>query len=141
MINQSVSAIVPTRRAFPDECDLRRLLDATCLFAQYECGSGFCFHPTGLVMTCAHCVVDDDESADASDFDYDEDDEADEKKRHNPETVEADALGTMKTLIFGSGLLVVAECISIDVYRDAAVLKVIYAHSDELEALRQQKES
>jgi hypothetical protein len=108
--------------------NITRLLDSCCVLGQYECGSGFCVDPIGLVMTCGHCVIDDDEQSD------DESDDGPSLKE--VEVIACAAIGKFKTLVFASGQLAVAKCVHVDVKRDAALLKIVYVHSDELESMR-----
>ncbi|KAI0203337.1 trypsin-like cysteine/serine peptidase domain-containing protein [Astrocystis sublimbata] len=72
-------------------------LDATLVFAQEEAGTAVCIAPTGLLLTCSHCVA---ETVD----------ELDKSKKH--------------WLIFRSGVAVKASCVAWDGTRDLALLQV-----------------
>ena len=72
---------------------------ATLLFAQYDAGTAVCTSPTGLLLTCAHCIADADED----------------------ET----GVGVKKWLLFASGHPVIARCVAWDPKRDLALLQII----------------
>jgi len=92
------------RAAFAEECREYQAsmgfnpFDATLIFAQAEAGSAVCVSGGGLVLTCAHCISEED----------------DEKK----------ALETTKRLVFSNGRIVSARCIRINFTADVALLQI-----------------
>ncbi|KAF1970249.1 hypothetical protein BU23DRAFT_213311 [Bimuria novae-zelandiae CBS 107.79] len=94
------------------ESHLAQALDATLVFVQEEAGTAVCISPTGLLLTCSHCVADDAASA------------LDTSIPH--------------WLIFATGVVVRAVCIAWDARRDLALLQITHAepptHSTVLEA-------
>lgn len=79
--------------------ELVKAVNATLVFAQEEAGTAICISPDGLIMTCSHCVADDEESA----------------------------LGSETWLVFAAGEVVRAECLAWDGIKDLALLRVIAA--------------
>ncbi|KAK0665219.1 trypsin-like cysteine/serine peptidase domain-containing protein [Cercophora samala] len=75
-------------------------VSATLVFAQQEAGTAVCIHPSGLLLTCAHCVADDETELD---------------------------LEKMHWLLFASGRAVSAKCLAWDSQRDLALLQVTAA--------------
>ncbi|KAF2447941.1 trypsin-like serine protease, partial [Karstenula rhodostoma CBS 690.94] len=77
---------------------LLRSLDATLVFAQEEAGTAVCISPSGLLLTCSHCIADD----------------------------AATALDPSNThwLIFATGVVVRATCVAWDPKRDLALLQI-----------------
>lgn len=91
-------------------------IQATLVFAQESAGTAVCISPRGLLLTCAHCIAqDEDEFA----------------------TLAAKAKGTKKGggrrggggiyLLFASGQIVRAECVAWDPRRDLALLQIVAA--------------
>ncbi|KAK4171607.1 trypsin-like cysteine/serine peptidase domain-containing protein [Triangularia setosa] len=72
-------------------------VSATLVFAQQEAGTAVCIHPSGLVLTCAHCVAENET-------------ELDLEKDH--------------WLLFTSGRAVSAKCVAWDPQRDLALLRI-----------------
>ncbi|KAK6511193.1 hypothetical protein TWF481_000114 [Arthrobotrys musiformis] len=85
------------------EPNLKHTLLSTLVFAQSEAGTAFCISPTGLLLTCSHCVSED------------------------PSELEQNST---KWLIFASGRVVQAKCIAYDHTRDLALLQIIAAEQD-----------
>jgi hypothetical protein len=73
---------------------------STLVFAQEEAGTAVCIDPSGLILTCAHCVS---------------------------ETGDDEQLRTPKWLIFASGQVIKATCSAYDSKRDLALLRVVAA--------------
>lgn len=80
---------------------LRDSIHATLVFAQEEAGTAVCISPSGLLLTCSHCVSDDEESA------------------PNPTAAH--------WLIFANGQVVKAVCVAWDGRRDLALLQITHA--------------
>lgn len=80
----------------------RGALDATLVFAQEEAGTAVCISPNGLVLTCSHCVAENEEELDNS---------------------------RLRWLVFRSGKAVAAKCVAWDPVRDLALLQVIEAQN------------
>ncbi|KAH8911525.1 trypsin-like serine protease [Coniochaeta sp. PMI_546] len=78
-------------------------VQATLVFAQEEAGTAVCVSPEGLLLTCAHCVAEDEE-------------------KPNPES--------LYWLLFASGQAVVARCVAWDQRRDLALLRVVAAQAE-----------
>ncbi|OIW28310.1 trypsin-like serine protease [Coniochaeta ligniaria NRRL 30616] len=76
---------------------------ATLVFAQEEAGTAVCVSPDGLLLTCAHCVAEDDAEPD-------------------PES--------LHWLLFASGQAVAARCVAWDERRDLALLRVVAAQAE-----------
>jgi hypothetical protein len=91
-----------TLSSLPDIC-LRTTLEASLIFAQHEAGTAVLIHPSGWVLTCAHCFGDSEEEY-----------KADSKKRW---------------LLFYTGDAVLVECRAWDSFRDLALLKIIAIES------------
>ncbi|KAF2667448.1 trypsin-like serine protease [Microthyrium microscopicum] len=70
---------------------------ATLAFAQVQAGTAVCISPTGLLLTCAHCLAE------------------------TPEEYDSDEV---HCLIFAAGILVQARCVSFDWKRDLALLQI-----------------
>lgn len=70
---------------------------ATLVFAQHEAGTAVCISPSGLVLTCAHCVA---------------------------ESTEEYAAAKPTWLLFSSGQVARAECVAWDQKRDLALLRI-----------------
>lgn len=83
--------------AFKNQADC---LASTLVFAQEEAGTAVCVSPTGLLLTCSHCVAETVE-----DFDS--------KQEH--------------WLLFASGLAVRTVCVAWDSRRDLALLRITAA--------------
>ncbi|GAB1314710.1 hypothetical protein MFIFM68171_04920 [Madurella fahalii] len=79
---------------------------ATLVFAQQEAGTAVCIHPSGLLLTCSHCVA---ETADELD------------------------LTAVHWLLFVSGTIVGARCVAWDARRDLALLRITAATTAEQE--------
>ncbi|EWC47911.1 hypothetical protein DRE_02793 [Drechslerella stenobrocha 248] len=79
-------------------------LAATLVFAQEEAGTAVCISPTGLLLTCAHCVAE-------SPADY--------------------SPNERKYLLFASGRAVSATCIAYDAKRDLALLRIAAAQQQQ----------
>jgi S1-C subfamily serine protease len=77
-------------------------VSSTLVFAQEEAGTAVCVSPSGLLLTCAHCVADDDEEP-------------------GPEA--------LHWLLFASGRTVAARCVAWDERRDLALLRVVAAQA------------
>ena len=90
-----------TRLRRTTETHLQDALDATLVFAQEEAGTAVCISPSGLLLTCSHCVADDEESA------------------LNPTATQ--------WLIFARGQVVKAVCVAWDGRRDLALLQITHA--------------
>jgi S1-C subfamily serine protease len=73
------------------------------VFAQEEAGTAVCVSSDGLLLTCAHCVAEDDEEPD-------------------PER--------LYWLLFASGQAVAARCVAWDKTRDLGLLRVVAAQSE-----------
>jgi S1-C subfamily serine protease len=73
---------------------------ATLVFAQHEAGTAVCISPSGVVLTCAHCVA---------------------------ESPEEYAAAKPTWLVFSSGQVVRAQCVAWDQKRDLALLRIISA--------------
>lgn len=80
---------------------LHPTLSATLVFAQEACGTAVCISPTGLLLTCSHCVADDAPSA------------LEPPSAH--------------WLVFATGRVVRAICVAWDERRDLALLQVTHA--------------
>ncbi|KAK6506460.1 hypothetical protein TWF506_011368 [Arthrobotrys conoides] len=76
---------------------------ATLVFAQSEAGTALCISPTGLLLTCSHCVSED------------------------PSELEENRI---KWLLFASGRAIQAKCIAYDHTRDLALLQIISAEQE-----------
>ncbi|KAE9363065.1 hypothetical protein N431DRAFT_433280 [Stipitochalara longipes BDJ] len=87
-----------TLSSLPDPSHLNALV-STLIFAQHEAGTAVCIHPSGWLLTCAHCFGDDEEE-------YREC----EKRRW---------------LLYFTGQAVLVECRAWDLRRDLALLKII----------------
>ena len=75
-------------------------VSATLIFAQAEAGTAVCIHPSGLLLTCAHCIAETEAELDLS-------------KSHH--------------LLFASGTVVTARCTAWDPTRDLALLQITAA--------------
>lgn len=75
-------------------------MQATLVFAQEEAGTAVCVSSDGLLLTCAHCVAEDDEEP-------------------HPES--------LHWLLFASGQAIAARCVAWDERRDLALLRVVAA--------------
>jgi S1-C subfamily serine protease len=84
----------------PASVALTTAAHATLVFAQHEAGTAVCIDPSGLLLTCAHCVA---------------------------ETAEEYAAGKPQWLIFSSGQVVRAKCVAWDARRDLALLRITAA--------------
>ncbi|KAI0542794.1 trypsin-like cysteine/serine peptidase domain-containing protein [Xylaria digitata] len=78
-------------------------LDATLVFAQEEAGTAVCIVPTGILLTCSHCVAENI-------------DEYNKSKHH--------------WLLFRSGVVAKATCVVWDNKRDLALLQVVAAYRE-----------
>jgi S1-C subfamily serine protease len=87
-------------RPTPASATLTAAASATLVFAQHEAGTAVCIDPSGLILTCAHCVA---------------------------ETAEEYAAGKPHWLIFSSGQVVRANCVAWDPRRDLALLRITAA--------------
>ncbi|KAF2242844.1 trypsin-like serine protease [Trematosphaeria pertusa] len=81
---------------------LIRAVQSALVFAQEEAGSAVCISPSGLLLTCSHCVADDAATA-------------------------LDPTTPPHWLIFATGEVVKAVCVAWDPQRDLALLRVIAA--------------
>jgi S1-C subfamily serine protease len=88
------------RRPTPTSAILAAAARATLVFAQHEAGTAVCIDPSGVVLTCAHCVAD---------------------------TAEEYAAGKTHWLIFSSGQVVRAKYVAWDSGRDLALLRITAA--------------
>jgi len=89
-----------------DQPSLKQAAKATLVFAQEEAGTAICIDPSGLLLTCSHCVSSDSEVSihkDASDVQW---------------------------LLFASGRVVRTKCILHDERRDLALLQITAAQAD-----------
>ena len=82
-------------------------VSATLVFAQEEAGTAVCVSPSGLLLTCAHCVSQDDDASD------------------DPEEA------PLYWLLFASGRAVAARCVARDDRRDLALLRVVAAQGQQ----------
>ncbi|KAB5577882.1 trypsin-like cysteine/serine peptidase domain-containing protein [Coniochaeta sp. 2T2.1] len=82
-------------------------MQATLVFAQEEAGTAVCVSSDGLLLTCAHCVSDDEEEEEVSPPD--------------PER--------LYWLLFAAGRAVAARCVGWDGRRDLALLRVVAAQA------------
>jgi hypothetical protein len=87
----------------PNLRHLRRALEATLIFAQYEAGTAVCIEPA-WILTCAHCFGDTYE--------------------------EYLAANKRKWLLFYHGLAVLAECRFWDGRRDLALLNIVAVEAE-----------
>jgi hypothetical protein len=99
---QLSSTAPQTLTSLPDSRHLNALL-STFIFAQHEAGTAVCIHPSGWLLTCAHCFGDDETEYEAS-----------EKRRW---------------LLYYTGLAVLVQCRVWDSRRDLALLKIIAIES------------
>jgi len=81
----------------------KSIIDATLVFGQEAAGTAVCISSIGLLLTCAHCVAEDEDELDWS---------------------------RVHWLVFRSGKVVKAVCIAWDSRRDLALLRVIAAQDD-----------
>ncbi|KAH8651380.1 trypsin-like cysteine/serine peptidase domain-containing protein [Xylariales sp. PMI_506] len=81
-------------------------VDATLVFGQEEAGTAVCISPDGLLLTCSHCVAEDEQQLD-SDW----------------------RSGKLHWLLFRSGTAVCAECLAWDPKRDLALMRVVQAQT------------
>ncbi|KAF3936349.1 hypothetical protein ABW19_dt0210560 [Dactylella cylindrospora] len=79
---------------------LKNSLSATLVFAQSEAGTAFCISSTGMLVTCSHCVSENEEDLEGN---------------------------RIKWLMFASGRVVKAKCIAYDSKRDLALLQIVAA--------------
>lgn len=86
-----------------DKSSLAKSIQPTLVFGQEEAGTAVCVSPSGLLLTCAHCVAETTDDAESS--------------------------GT-RWLVFASGRIVEAQTIAWDPVRDLALLKVVAAQAD-----------
>ena len=77
-------------------------IDATMVFAQEEAGTAVCIASQGLLLTCSHCVAEDEAQFDP-------------QKSH--------------WLLFASGRVVETRCIAWDGVRDLALLEIVAAQA------------
>ncbi|ORY00381.1 trypsin-like cysteine/serine peptidase domain-containing protein [Clohesyomyces aquaticus] len=77
---------------------LKRAVDATLVFAQEEAGTAVCISPSGLLLTCSHCVAEVPSELD---------------------------LERIWWLLFASGQIVQAKCVKWDPRRDLALLRIV----------------
>ncbi|KAK4446414.1 trypsin-like cysteine/serine peptidase domain-containing protein [Podospora aff. communis PSN243] len=75
-------------------------LQAALVFAQAEAGTAVSIHPSGLLLTCAHCIAETSSELDLAKTHY---------------------------LLFASGTVVAAKCIDWDGKRDLALLRITAA--------------
>ncbi|KAF2116684.1 trypsin-like cysteine/serine peptidase domain-containing protein [Lophiotrema nucula] len=87
-------------RGTPAYQSFQNAVNATLVFAQEEAGTAICISPTGLLLTCSHCVA---ESQDALD------------------------LSRSWWLLFSSGRIVQAQTVKWDPVRDLALLRIVAA--------------
>lgn len=74
---------------------------ASLVFAQQEAGTAVCISSEGLILTCAHCICEDNDGG--------------------------SGVGEMRWLLFASGQVVKARCLAWDPRRDLALLLIIAA--------------
>ncbi|KXX75948.1 Glutamyl endopeptidase [Madurella mycetomatis] len=79
---------------------------ATLVFAQQDAGTAVCICPSGLLLTCSHCVA---------------------------ETADDLNLAAVHWLLFASGTIVGARCVAWDARRDLALLQITAAEAAEQE--------
>lgn len=77
--------------------DEKTVLDANVIFAQHEAGSGVCIDPSGIILTCAHCVE---------------------------EREGVSGLGATHLVLFVCGVYCYTKCIAWDPTRDLALIQV-----------------
>ncbi|PMD47291.1 hypothetical protein L207DRAFT_506295 [Hyaloscypha variabilis F] len=95
---QLSSTASSTLASLPNPGHLNALL-STLIFAQHEAGTAVCIHPSGWLLTCAHCFGDNEEEY------------RDCEKR--------------KWLLYFTSQAVLVECRAWDPRRDLALLKII----------------
>lgn len=89
--------------SLPDGSEsLRRVVDATLVFAQEEAGTALCISEQGLLLTCSHCIAESEDE-----FDHEE----------------------LHCLLFASGQVIRANCIAWDSRRDLALLRITEAQA------------
>lgn len=81
---------------------LLQAASATLVFAQEEAGTAICIAADGLLLTCSHCIA---------------------EEESDPNCEEP------KWLLFASGLVVQARCVAFDRKRDLALLQITAAES------------
>ncbi|KAK4198008.1 trypsin-like cysteine/serine peptidase domain-containing protein [Triangularia verruculosa] len=81
---------------------------STLVFAQQEAGTAVCIHPSGLLLTCSHCIAEDETELD---------------------------LEKVHWLVFVSGRVVSAKCVAWDGKRDLALLRVTAASVESADSL------
>lgn len=84
---------------------IQNALLSTLILAQYEAGTAVCIDPAGWILTCAHCIGDDEAEIHAN-------------------------MPDRRWLLTYTGIAVLAECRAWDVRRDLALLKVIAVETD-----------
>lgn len=77
---------------------LAQAAGATLAFAQGEAGTAVCISPSGVLLTCSHCIAETE-------------DELDREAQH--------------WLLFASGQIVKAKCVAWDAIRDLALLQIV----------------
>lgn len=99
-LHASIGRLCRTR-TYASQPELLNALNATLVFAQEEAGTAVCISPTGLLLTCSHCVSED----------------------------AAAALSPTSShwLIFATGVVVKAICVAWDGTRDLALLQITHA--------------
>ncbi|KAK1749490.1 Glutamyl endopeptidase [Echria macrotheca] len=85
------------------ESSLPSSVAATLVFAQHEAGTAVCIRPSGILLTCAHCVAESPSELD---------------------------LSATHWLIFASGTVVGARCVAWDPKLDLALLRVVASQQD-----------
>ena len=88
------------RARIQETTSLTRPVAATLVFAQQDAGTAVCIAPSGLILTCAHCVAN---------------------------SLEEHQRGLDKWLLFASGNIVRARCVAWDEHRDLALLQIVAA--------------
>lgn len=95
---RTVNRMAKSHSSAPTPCTLHPAVAATLVFAQEAAGTAVCVHPSGLLLTCAHCVA---ESAE----------ELDKEEAH--------------WLLFADGKAVKALCVAYNASRDLALLRIV----------------
>lgn len=97
-----------TLESLPDSPQLlhQRGLASTLIFADYAAGTAVCIAPSGLVLTCAHCVAEPGEQSPRDDTAW---------------------------LLFYNGLAFQTRCLVVDHHRDLALLRIVVIEAEPTE--------
>ena len=85
----------------------------------HEAGSGVCINSTGEILTCYHCVVDEDN-----------DTYHNNSNNSNKNTSKNHHIGIQKCLILMNGDICVGETIKLDYLKDLALLQIKYIYNE-----------